>query len=465
MPSTPPPVRWRLPTPGAARRHRRAAAARRRCRHPRQDQPDRIRQHPRARHAVRLLLARRPGAKSLSRRSSTTAGVPIVTPGGSSSGSAVAVAAGFAAAAIGTETSGSLLSPANQNGVVTVKPTVGLISRAGIIPIAHSQDTAGPLTRTVRDAAILLNVLAAPDPLDAATRRSASAGRLHQRARPERPARRPHRRAERSRPIRQTTSFTARCRRVAAAVMASRASPRWKRPAPPWCAPTCRPSAGSAGPAPRPRFSIAIRRAVPAMACSGCPIIYLYELKHDLNAYLRDWAKGTGMHSMADIIAFNTAHAGRALRFGQDIFLASAGDRAAASMPSNTSRRGAWTSVRRARSGSTPIWTATSSMPSCFRGRSGVGDRCQGRLSERAGAGRHDRRRPAGGRRRTIRSARPLRAAPGASRCCCASPMRSSRRPRRAACRRACRRSNRVARECRFGAGMRSKGGTMKDEN
>src|SRR5215510_7005180 len=96
-------------------------------------------------------------------------GVPIVSPGGSSSGSAVAVAAGLAAAAIGTETSGSLLSPATQNGVVTVKPTVGLISRTGILPIAHSQDTAGPLTRTVRDAAILLNVLAQKDPLDAAT--------------------------------------------------------------------------------------------------------------------------------------------------------------------------------------------------------------------------------------------------------------------------------------------------------
>ncbi|MBV9378529.1 MAG: amidase, partial [Alphaproteobacteria bacterium] len=95
--------------------------------------------------------------------------VPIVPPGGSSSGSAVAVAAGLAAAAIGTETSGSLLSPASQNGVVTVKPTVGLISRIGIVPIAHSQDTAGPLTRTVRDAALLLNVLAAADPLDPAT--------------------------------------------------------------------------------------------------------------------------------------------------------------------------------------------------------------------------------------------------------------------------------------------------------
>jgi amidase len=97
--------------------------------------------------------------------------VPIVPPGGSSSGSAVAVAAGLCAAAIGTETSGSLLSPATQNGLVTVKPTVGLISRAGIVPIAHSQDTAGPLTRTVRDAAILLNVLAARDKLDPPTRR------------------------------------------------------------------------------------------------------------------------------------------------------------------------------------------------------------------------------------------------------------------------------------------------------
>ena len=96
-------------------------------------------------------------------------GVPIVPPGGSSSGSAVAVAAGLCAAAIGTETSGSLLNPATQNGLVTVKPTVGLISRTGIVPIAHSQDTAGPMTRTVRDAAILLNVLAAHDPLDPAT--------------------------------------------------------------------------------------------------------------------------------------------------------------------------------------------------------------------------------------------------------------------------------------------------------
>jgi amidase len=74
-------------------------------------------------------------------------GIPLVSPGGSSSGSAVAVAAGLCAASIGTETSGSLLFPASQNGLVTVKPTVGLISRAGILPISHSQDTAGQRAR------------------------------------------------------------------------------------------------------------------------------------------------------------------------------------------------------------------------------------------------------------------------------------------------------------------------------
>lgn len=98
-------------------------------------------------------------------------GIPVVHPGGSSSGSAAAVAAGLCAASIGTETSGSLLHPASRNGLVTVKPTVGLISRAGIVPVAHSQDTAGPMTRTVRDAAMLLNVLATKDPRDPMTER------------------------------------------------------------------------------------------------------------------------------------------------------------------------------------------------------------------------------------------------------------------------------------------------------
>ena len=189
-------------------------------------------------------------------------GVPVVTPGGSSSGSAVAVAAGFAAAAIGTETSGSLLSPASQNGVVTVKPTVGLISRSGIIPIAHSQDTAGPLTRTVRDAALLLNVLAAPDPEDEATRdmqrpadytavldkNGLRGARIGIPSDPADPA---------------NDVIYGQLRRASAWSWRMR-SPRSRPPARCWCAPICRPSRGWAGPAPKRRSSIAIRRAQPS---------------------------------------------------------------------------------------------------------------------------------------------------------------------------------------------------------
>lgn len=105
-------------------------------------------------------------------------GIPTVSPGGSSSGSAAAVAANLVTVAIGTETSGSILSPANQNGVVGIKPTVGLISRAGIIPISSTQDTPGPFARTVKDAAIVLGTLVGVDPRDSAT--NASKGKFHQ---------------------------------------------------------------------------------------------------------------------------------------------------------------------------------------------------------------------------------------------------------------------------------------------
>jgi amidase len=96
-------------------------------------------------------------------------GRPVLTPGGSSSGSSIAVSANFAAVGVGTETSGSILSPASSNGIVGIKPTLGLVSRAGILPISADQDTAGPLARTVTDAALLLGVLAGVDPADAAT--------------------------------------------------------------------------------------------------------------------------------------------------------------------------------------------------------------------------------------------------------------------------------------------------------
>ena len=88
---------------------------------------------------------------------------------GSSSGTAAAIAAGLGVLGVGTETDGSIVSPATRNGLVGLKPTVGLLSRDGIIPISHTQDTAGPMTRTVADAAALLQALAGPDARDAAT--------------------------------------------------------------------------------------------------------------------------------------------------------------------------------------------------------------------------------------------------------------------------------------------------------
>jgi amidase len=96
-------------------------------------------------------------------------------PCGSSSGSGAAVSANLCAVAVGTETDGSVVCPASANGIVGLKPTLGLISRAGIIPIAHSQDTAGPMARSVRDIAILLSVLAGVDSRDSVT--AASAGK------------------------------------------------------------------------------------------------------------------------------------------------------------------------------------------------------------------------------------------------------------------------------------------------
>ena len=99
-------------------------------------------------------------------------GRPLLSPGGSSAGSGAAMAANLATIAIGTETSGSILSPANQNSLVGIKPTVGLWSRDGIIPIAASQDTAGPMTRTVTDSAILLGALTGFDPKDPQTAES-----------------------------------------------------------------------------------------------------------------------------------------------------------------------------------------------------------------------------------------------------------------------------------------------------
>lgn len=98
------------------------------------------------------------------------------SPCGSSSGSAVAVSANLCPVAIGTETNGSIVCPANANGIVGIKPTVGLVSRRGIVPISHNQDTAGPMARTVADAAALLNIVAGSDPGDPSTAEAGTRG-------------------------------------------------------------------------------------------------------------------------------------------------------------------------------------------------------------------------------------------------------------------------------------------------
>jgi amidase len=262
---------------------------------------------------------------------------PVVLPGGSSAGSAVAVAAGLCAAAIGTETSGSLLSPATQNGLVTVKPTVGLVSRSGILPISHSQDTAGPLTLTVRDSAILLNVLAARDPDDPATqllrrpedytadldKDGLKGARIGVPSDPQDPLNDPF-----------FGPLTARGKQVMAqaiAVLEDLGATIVRAALPPiaWIG--------------GPGTTMAVLNRNPFSPLKGtagsASLVFLYELKRDLNLYLRDWATRTDMKTMADIIAFNAASPDKALRYGQDLFLASEATRGDLSEPEYKSAR------------------------------------------------------------------------------------------------------------------------------
>ncbi|HEY1258117.1 MAG TPA: amidase family protein [Stellaceae bacterium] len=264
-------------------------------------------------------------------------GVPIVSPGGSSSGSAAAVAAGLAAAAIGTETSGSLLSPASQCGLVTVKPTVGLVSRAGIVPIAHSQDTAGPLTRTVQDAAVLLDVLAAADPLDPATeslerpadytteldREGLKGTRIGVPSDPADPANDVYYGPLAPRAVAVMKAAIETIEALGATIVRANL-----------------PTAGWIG---GPGSEIAILNLNPESPTwhrrVHRPLVFVYELKYDLDRYLRDWATETEMECLDDIIAFNFAHADRTLRFGQDVFLAAAATRGDLSEPEYAAAR------------------------------------------------------------------------------------------------------------------------------
>lgn len=220
---------------------------------------------------------------------------------GSSSGSGVAVAAGFAWAAIGTETDGSITCPASVNGIVGFKPTVGLVSRTHIVPISHSQDTAGPMARTVADAALLLNAIAGSDPADPAT---ADADR-------------------------RKTDFTAGLPEASLAGLRIG---------------VLRKAVGG-----NPTLAGVFEQALADMQRAGAELVEIdfepeakmgedeflvlqYELREGLGAYLASSPADIPVRTLDDVIAFNEAHRDEELRwFGQEIFLmaAAADDRAA----------------------------------------------------------------------------------------------------------------------------------------
>lgn len=213
-------------------------------------------------------------------------------PCGSSSGSGVAVAAGMVVAAVGTETDGSIVCPASVNGVVGFKPTVGLVSRRGIVPIALSQDTAGPMARSVADAAILLDAIAGTDAADAATREADS----------------------------RRTGFRAAL---------DAASLRGRRIG------VVREHGGGGG----AESKAILDAAIATLRSQGAELVdpvdlprpsdysddelavLLFELKVDLGAYLRGRATAT-VTSLADVIAFNEREAVVEMPwFGQELFL------------------------------------------------------------------------------------------------------------------------------------------------
>jgi amidase len=214
------------------------------------------------------------------------------TPSGSSSGSGSATAANCCAVAVGTETDGSVTSPAAAAALVGIKPTLGLISRAGIIPIAHSQDTAGPMARTVRDAAILLGVLTGVDPRDTATRASES-----------------HRRAD------YTSALDANGLRGARIGVARKKFTGYSAETDKLFA--------SALDLMKQHGAVIVDPAditTAGQADDSEFEVLLYEFKADLNAYLSQLKPNVAVRSLADVIAFNTKNAAHELPyFGQEI--------------------------------------------------------------------------------------------------------------------------------------------------
>jgi amidase len=219
-------------------------------------------------------------------------------PSGSSSGSGVAAAANLCAAAVGTETDGSIVSPASVNGVVGIKPTIGIVSRTGIVPIAHSQDTAGPMARTVADAAALLSALAVADPADAVTKNAMTIGPL-----------------DYTRFLVVSGLKGARIGVVRQELMGY--SPAADRVFEQSLADLRRLGAEIVDPA-----NVPTSRAFRDFATSSEMEVLLYEFKADLDAYLAGLGPSAKVHSLADVIAFNERNRDREMpHFGQEIML------------------------------------------------------------------------------------------------------------------------------------------------
>jgi amidase len=214
-------------------------------------------------------------------------------PCGSSSGSGTAVAASLGAAAIGTETDGSIVCPSNATGLVGIKPTLGLVSRAGIIPIAHSQDTAGPMARTVRDAALLLGAMAAVDARDAAT----ADARGHIEADYTRFLDANGLKGARIGVARKQTGFNRDVDRLFGEAVAA----------------LQKLGAVVVDPAEIPHLGEYDKSELEVL---------LFELKADLNAYLASLGPSARVKTLADVIAFNEANRDREMPcFGQELFL------------------------------------------------------------------------------------------------------------------------------------------------
>jgi amidase len=232
-------------------------------------------------------------------------GRPVLQTGGSSSGSGIAVNANLAAVAIGTETSGSILSPASANGVVGIKPTVGLISRDGIIPITADQDTAGPIARTVTDAAVLLGVIAGYDPSDAATVPCLTAGNCH-----DDYTQFLDKKALRGARIAVVRPIAAnRLAIMDAAIAVLRAQGAYVEDLP----------------APFPaQLGICVANPPPAPLPGQlrCSTVLMYGQKRDLNAYLAG-TPNAPHHTIAEIVAFNSTFV-PPMKYGQAIFEAAA---------------------------------------------------------------------------------------------------------------------------------------------